>query len=1034
VKNLDAAGHSPSLPRQPRLSRLVAAAAFAAVAVLAGCGGGSTGPAGPPGANGTNGTNGTNGQNSSATVNLGSNSATPSAANTAAWAALAPQVTITSVSIASPPVVNFKVTDASGNPVIGLGSTSQSSTATVASLTNVAFTLSKLVPGTSTTVNGTAFSAEPSKWVNYLVTKPLTVAQAGGTIAASDSCNLTVTPKVCGRYPGTDVEGTLVDNGDGTYQYTFYRDITQAATVVAGLTDSADGLSKKADLGDLSYDPTLTHRLGVIISGSAPGTGTNTPNAVQAVTPVPMVKTYNLGYDFVPNGGTPTVTRDIVVKASCTSCHDGRGIGHISTFNGTNGVPAGSYVGRNDPRLCVTCHTDQIRYSFDAGNAPMNADGITFTVQSGTNAVVRPAQAILGGRAVGNYPNLIHKTHMGQELVLQGYNFNNNGGAQMFNTVRLPQDPKNCTTCHTGTAIAGTALAKGNQNVTADGDNWKNNPSMLACGACHDGINFTTGTGITLADAAKDTANNVPVGTTQTGHVGGAQADNGRCVLCHTNATIPVYHETNFSTPANATAAASISTFAYKISSVTVNGSGNPVITFQITKDGAVVNSLPVPTLVTNASSGAQVVSPTYEPIPGFAGGPSLYVLYSVPEDNIAAPADFNKSASASLTNLLITSGSPQAGSLSNTLSAGAYQADANGYFTATITGDTLGQPVGAGCTRPVAPATATCVNTLVAVAPIVVPASAKMVTGMILGGFTQKTATGYPYTAANVSVNPTTAASGGIAAVAEIAKVVATGYTARRVVVDTAKCDTCHDQLGTSPNFHGGVRNDATACAGCHTTNGVDNGWSYNASTFIHGIHGASQRTVPYTWQASASWNYSKLLYPGLLKDCSQCHVPNAVNFGPSGMTLAPNLLWTTDATGITAAPTVGTSPYVSQVAGTNYGLGFSFTSAGATVASYTLYNNGTPITVPAHVAAAGGDTRQAEGTTLVSSPIAAACFACHDTTSDKNHMTTNGGVIYQPRSTTALTSNVTGEACLVCHGQGQIEDVAAVHLSGGP
>jgi hypothetical protein len=47
---------------------------------------------------------------------------------------------------------------------------------------------------------------------------------------------------------------------------------------------------------------------------------------------------------------------------------------------------------------------------------------------------------------------------------------------------------------------------------------------------------------------------------------------------------------------------------------------------------------------------------------------------------------------------------------------------------------------------------------------------------------------------------------------------------------------------------------------------------------------------------------------------------------------------------------------------------------------------------------------------------------------------MTTNGGVIYQPRSTTALTSNVAGEACLVCHGQGQIEDVAAVHLSGGP
>src|ERR1035438_150887 len=90
-------------PSPPRCGKLVAAALFAAV--LAACGGGSTGSAGPAGANGTNGTNGTNGQNSSATVNLGSNSATPSAANTAAWAALAPQVTITSVSISSPPVV-----------------------------------------------------------------------------------------------------------------------------------------------------------------------------------------------------------------------------------------------------------------------------------------------------------------------------------------------------------------------------------------------------------------------------------------------------------------------------------------------------------------------------------------------------------------------------------------------------------------------------------------------------------------------------------------------------------------------------------------------------------------------------------------------------------------------------------------------------------------------------------------------------------------------------------------------------------------
>ena len=39
--------------------------------------------------------------------------------------------------------------------------------------------------------------------------------------------------------------------------------------------------------------------------------------------------------------------------------------------------------------------------------------------------------------------------------------------------------------------------------MTPQGNNWMNNPSRLACGACHDGINFDTGIGITLRDAMK---------------------------------------------------------------------------------------------------------------------------------------------------------------------------------------------------------------------------------------------------------------------------------------------------------------------------------------------------------------------------------------------------------------------------------------------------------------------------------------------------------------------------------------------------
>ena len=38
--------------------------------------------------------------------------------------------------------------------------------------------------------------------------------------------------------------------------------------------------NNKADLGDLTYDASLVHRLTIQLSGNAPGTGTNTPNGV----------------------------------------------------------------------------------------------------------------------------------------------------------------------------------------------------------------------------------------------------------------------------------------------------------------------------------------------------------------------------------------------------------------------------------------------------------------------------------------------------------------------------------------------------------------------------------------------------------------------------------------------------------------------------------------------------------------------------------------------------------------------------------
>ena len=105
-------------------------------------------------------------------------------------------------------MVSFAVTDSFGKPVVGLGNTSKSSTATVASYANLSFALAKLVPGTG---------GAPSKWVSYIVT---TVPST--TTAAAP------------QRPGTDNTGTLVDNGDGSYKYTFYRDVTTIKSQVVG--------------------------------------------------------------------------------------------------------------------------------------------------------------------------------------------------------------------------------------------------------------------------------------------------------------------------------------------------------------------------------------------------------------------------------------------------------------------------------------------------------------------------------------------------------------------------------------------------------------------------------------------------------------------------------------------------------------------------------------------------------------------------------------------------------------------------------
>ena len=112
----------------------------------------------------------------------------------------------------------------------------------------------------------------------------------------------------------TATAGTFVDNGDGTYLYTFANALT-------------------AYPGGPTYDAVKTHRLGVEIRGQAPISS----NGI---------------HDFVPAGGAPLFERKIVDNDTCDACHD-----RLEFHGGP----------RTDVEYCVTCHnpysTDE-----DSGN------------------------------------------------------------------------------------------------------------------------------------------------------------------------------------------------------------------------------------------------------------------------------------------------------------------------------------------------------------------------------------------------------------------------------------------------------------------------------------------------------------------------------------------------------------------------------------------------------------------------------------------------------------------------------------------
>jgi OmcA/MtrC family decaheme c-type cytochrome len=913
------------------------------------------------------------------------------------FAALTPVVPEVVVSIASAPQVSFSVTNgAGGPPITGLGSQSKSGTATVASFPNLKFALAKLIPETKSALAGRTLIT-PSRWVSYIVTTvPSTTTAATAT------------------RPTTDNTGTLVDHGNGTYTYTFFRDVTTVAAQVAAMTLTGNNVA--ADLDDLTFEGNAVHRVSIEISGNAPGTGSNTPTGATTTPGIPITKPANKLFDFVParvsatsNGAVTAAdpSREIVDTQKCNDCH--QNLGGFPGASAAN-VDAEFHGGnRNSTQYCIVCHTDQRKY----GRAEAT---VIPGINGNYDATPDPATPghLLGngtykinGLGVGNLKTHIHKIHMSAGLTKIGYNF---GDIAYETACKFPQDVRNCTKCHDGSATSTV------QPPNAQGDNWMNVPNRAACGACHDGINFITGTGATLEDKAADVAAFNPVGTTKTGHGGGPQADDAACGFCHAPADINTFHiPVTPPNPANAllptdvrlagspnanTNAASIASntnrlpvgatkVTYEISSVSLNATRNPVMVFRLLLQNGTAAAAPATFTPFNPA----LPVGTQEMLPNFMGAPSVYFVYAVPQDGITAPADFNASASSYLRSLW---NHTAAGAAAGTLAG----PDATtGFYTATITGSTI-------------------------------PANAVMLTGGL--GYSYNVTSSLPLTQTNVAGFPTAASTvaglnpnmpnrtGGLIVIAPNVQKVATGVTGRRAIVDDALCNKCHQELGTFTEdaFHAGQRNDGTTCAWCHNPNRASSGWSADSTSFVHAIHAAAKRTVPFNWHAvSATDGFFTIGYPGILKKCVTCHLPGTFDFSAAGSAIpgtGNNRQVRTVLTGTLVSPSAGDfafAPATLAPRNVNFGAGFA------------VDNNGAPT---------AASTTVANSTNLVTSPIATVCFACHDDALSIAHMQVTGnGTIYAARGTPAAPGvPATGalaktELCMLCHSSNNISGV---------
>ena len=186
------------------------------------------------------------------------------------------------------------------------------------------------------------------------------------------------------------------------------------------------------------FDPNGTYSIGIYATRTLTEFGLGPSYANEVV-------------NFSPSGGQPQTVHDVVGDAACRQCHD------PSLPDGAVEAHGGA---RQKVELCVLCHTPQL-------SDPDTGFPLDFKI-------------------------MVHKIHMGEDLpsVKAGTPYTIIGFNQTpidFSHVAFPQKIQNCETCH------GSADQANQPGTPVQQEAFLLQPSIEACGACHDNVNFATG-------------------------------------------------------------------------------------------------------------------------------------------------------------------------------------------------------------------------------------------------------------------------------------------------------------------------------------------------------------------------------------------------------------------------------------------------------------------------------------------------------------------------------------------------------------